>query len=200
STRGKKTKQESEEIPSSAPEQDQLDRSLVPRRRHPLVVKPLTPLRRLHELQNNFVTLSLQAVPLQLSQPLALWKQDGHFYAGIVRSLQTGTKYRVKFDDETDDQVYVAMLRRYELQFGDAAILCHGNLRGIVVDISQMESGSAGVEFDDGSAISDFRSVLRAFQSHWKNSTLTTDSIVTIIRPKPIRATPSPSGMSLMHR
>lgn len=135
----------------------------------------------------------------------ALWRQDGHYYAGTVHSLQTGTKYLIKFDDETDDHVDVAMLRRCELQVGDAVIISHGSLRGTVVDISQMESGSVEVEFDDGSdttrsthAISDFRIASRAIQSHWKNRTLTADSIVTIIRPKPIRATPSPSGMSLM--
>ncbi|KAG2349778.1 hypothetical protein BDR05DRAFT_253633 [Suillus weaverae] len=135
----------------------------------------------------------------------ALWRQDGHYYAGTVHSLQTGTKYLIKFDDDTEDQVDVAMLRRCELRVGDAVILCHGNLRGTVVDISQMESGSVSVEVDDGSdtissdyAVSDLRIASRAIQSHWKDRTLAADSIVTIIRPKPLRATPSPSGMSLM--
>ncbi|KAG2158219.1 uncharacterized protein EDB93DRAFT_1077479 [Suillus bovinus] len=134
----------------------------------------------------------------------ALWRQDGHYYAGIVHSLQTGTKYLIKFDDETEDQVDIAMLRQCELRVGDAVILCHGNLRGTVVDISQMESGSVSVEVDDGSdaissayAISDLRIASRAIQSHWKDRTLTADSIVTIIRPKFLRATPSPSGVSL---
>jgi hypothetical protein len=135
----------------------------------------------------------------------ALWRQDGHYYSGTVHSLQTGTKYLIKFDDETEDQVDVAMLRRCELRVGDAVILCHGNLRGTVVDISQMESESIGIEVDDGSdttssdyPVSDVRIASRAIQSHWKDRTLTADSIVTIIRPKPLRATPSHSGMSLL--
>ncbi|KAG1832043.1 hypothetical protein EV424DRAFT_1313201 [Suillus variegatus] len=135
----------------------------------------------------------------------ALWRQDGHYYAGTVHSLQTGTKYLIKFDDETEDHVDVAMLRRCELRVGDGVILCHGNLRGTVVGISRMQSGSVSVEVDDGSdtissdyAISDLRIASRAIQSHWKDRTLTADSIVTIIRPKSLRTTPSPSGMSLM--
>ncbi|KAG2157211.1 hypothetical protein DEU56DRAFT_722795 [Suillus clintonianus] len=135
----------------------------------------------------------------------ALWRQDSYYYAGIVHSLQAGTKYRIKFDDETEDCVDIAMLRQCELRVGDAVIICHDHFRGTVVNISQMESGFVGVEVDDGSdtessdySISDIRIASRAIQSHWKDRTLTADSIVTVIQPRPPRAERSPSGMSLM--
>ncbi|KAG1756675.1 uncharacterized protein EDB91DRAFT_1093869 [Suillus paluster] len=130
-----------------------------------------------------------RALPAQpATRVFALWRQDGHYYSGTVHSLLTGTRYLIKFDDETEDQVDITMLRRYELRVGDA-----------------MESGSVHVEVDDGSdtessnyEILDIRIASRVVQSHWKDRTLTADSIVTIIRPKPLHATPSPSGMSLM--
>lgn len=135
----------------------------------------------------------------------ALWRQDGHYYSGTIHSLQAGTRYLVKFDDDTEDHVDISKLRQCELRVGDAVILGHGDLRGTVVDVSQMESGSVRVEIDDGSDlissdydIQDIRVAARAILSHWKDRNLTADHIVTIVRPKSRLLTPSPSKMSLM--
>ncbi|OAX38923.1 hypothetical protein K503DRAFT_740390 [Rhizopogon vinicolor AM-OR11-026] len=134
-----------------------------------------------------------------------LWKQDGHYYAGTVYSLQAGTRYLIKFDDTTQDYVDITKLRRCELRIGDAVILVEGDVRGTVVDVTEMGAGSIGVEVDDGSdvmtsnaKIANIRVASRAILSHWKDRTLTADSIVTVVRPKPLQATPSPSKMSLM--
>jgi len=135
----------------------------------------------------------------------ALWKQDGHYYSGTTHSLQAGTRYLVKFDDDTEDTVDITRLRRCELRVGDAVIINQGDFRGTVVDVGQMESGSVRVEIDDGSEpvnsnydIKDIRVAARTILSRWKDRTLTADSIVTIVRPKPLQVTPSPSKMSLM--
>ncbi|KAJ8586088.1 hypothetical protein M405DRAFT_853446 [Rhizopogon salebrosus TDB-379] len=135
----------------------------------------------------------------------ALWKQDGHYYSGTIHSLQAGTRYLIKFDDGTDDQVDVTRIRRCELRVGDAVILAQGDLRGTVVDVSQMDSESVRVGVDEGPDVmisdhdvKDIRVAARAILSHWKDRTLTVDSIVTIIRPKLLQATPSPSKASLM--
>jgi len=84
-------------------------------------------------------------------------------------------------------------------------IINQGDFRGTVVDVGQMESGSVSVEIDDGSEsvnsnydIKDIRVAARTILSRWKDRTLTADSIVTIIRPKHLQVTPSPSKMSLM--
>jgi hypothetical protein len=135
----------------------------------------------------------------------ALWKQDGHYYSGTIHSLQAGTRYLIKFDDGTDDQVDITRIRRCELRVGDAVILAQGDLRGTVVDVSQTDSESVRVGVDEGPDVmtsdhdvKDIRVAARAILSHWKDRTLTVDSIVTIIRPKPLQATPSPSKASLM--
>jgi hypothetical protein len=129
----------------------------------------------------------------------ALWRQDGHYYSGTVHSLHAGTRYLVKFDDDTEDQVDITRIRRCELRVGDAVILGHGDLRGTVVDVSRMDSGTVRVEIDDGSDshcdIQDIRVAARAILYHWKDRTLTADSIVTIVRPKPLQATPTPSTL-----
>lgn len=127
----------------------------------------------------------------------ALWRQDGHYYSGTVHSLHAGTRYLIKFDDDTEDQVDITRIRRCELRVGDAVILGHGDLRGTVVDVSRMDSGTVRVEINDGSDsycdIQDIRVAARAILYHWKDRTLTADSIVTIVQPKPLQATPTPS-------
>ncbi|KAF9227698.1 hypothetical protein BS17DRAFT_694286 [Gyrodon lividus] len=135
----------------------------------------------------------------------ALWKQDGHYYSGTVHSHKLKTKYLVRFDDETEDEVELKNMRRCELVVGDHVILIQDNLRGKVNDVSQMVSdGLIQVEVDNGAAIAtcgvelgDIRIASRTLQSQWKARTLTAEAIITVVRPKPPLDT-TPSKQSLV--
>ncbi|KAH7913741.1 hypothetical protein BJ138DRAFT_1133891 [Hygrophoropsis aurantiaca] len=135
----------------------------------------------------------------------ALWKQDGHYYSGTVHSQHSSssTRYLVKFDDGTEDTVDISKMRQCEVMIGDNVILVEGNVKGKVVGYGS--SGAIQVEIDDGAslAISDveIRELMiasRTLISQWKERMLSSDSIIPIIRPKPLQTSPSPSKLSII--
>ncbi|KAL4067936.1 hypothetical protein J3A83DRAFT_4359790 [Scleroderma citrinum] len=138
----------------------------------------------------------------------ALWKQDGHFYSGTIHSATTrqrNSKYLVKFDDGTDDEVVLKNLRRCELMVGDNVILMSNDVRAKVSDVSEMESRSViQVKVDDGESIvtsevefRDIRIANRTLQVQWKNRILDPGSIVPVVKPKSLQDITTPSKQSL---
>jgi len=135
----------------------------------------------------------------------ALWKQDGHFYPGTVHSLQSRSKYRVKFDDGTEDEVDISRMRLNGLRAGDNIILMDTNETATVVDDTRIEfDGTIEVEFYNGKElqrmdveIACVRIAARTISSKWEDRLLTPDCIVTTIRPKVLKHTPSLSRLSI---
>jgi hypothetical protein len=131
----------------------------------------------------------------------AIWKQDGHYYSGVVHSLISGTKYLVKFDDGMQDDVDILHMRLNGLRTGDNVILGDGEKATVVEneseDIITVEFYS-GVDLVQTNAdISQIRIATRTISSQWKDRVLTTDTVTTVVGAKPLKITPSLSKVSL---
>ncbi|KIO13688.1 hypothetical protein M404DRAFT_993230 [Pisolithus tinctorius Marx 270] len=137
----------------------------------------------------------------------ALWKQDGHYYSGVVHSAlprRGSTKYLVKFDDGTEDEVELKNMRCCEPNVGDNVIVSNG-ARGKVSDVRELESrGTFLVNVDDGKKtmtseveLADIRIANRALQNQWKNRILNPEAIVTVVKPRLLTDTATPSHQSL---
>lgn len=123
----------------------------------------------------------------------ALWKQDGHYYPGVIYSRGPKGKHLVRFDDGTDDEVELKNMRRRELLVGDRVIIIQDNVKAVVRDVSRADShGSVILETDNGKEpiahdvrFCDIRIANRTIQSQWKDRKLVAKEIITLIRPKP---------------
>lgn len=148
-------------------------------------------------------TRGLTAEPA--TRVFALWKQDGHFYSGVVYSRASKNKHLVKFDDGTEDEVELKNIRRRELLVGDRVITIQDNIKGVVGDVSHADSHNwFMLEIDNGEAVStrrvnfgDIRIANRTVQSQWKERMVAPEDIVTVIRPKPLSDT-TPSKQSVI--
>jgi len=135
----------------------------------------------------------------------ALWKQDGHYYSGVVYSRGPKNKHLVKFDDGTEDEVELKNMRRRELLVGDRVITVQDNVKRVVSDVNHANSdGLFKLEFDNGEAVStlqvafrDIRIANRTIQSQWKNRMVVPENIVTVVKPKPLIDT-TPSKQSVV--
>lgn len=132
----------------------------------------------------------------------ALWKKDSHYYSGTVHSHIGATKFLVQFDDDSEDIVDVTRLRRRELKMDDEVILVSDNRRATV---KQVLVDGATVEVDDGDELevfdvesADVRIAGRTITKQWQDRELDMDSVVPIIKPKSLKATPSPSKTSIL--
>ena len=135
----------------------------------------------------------------------ALWKQDGHYYSGVVYSRGLKNKLLVKFDDGTEDEVELKNIRCRELLVGDRVIAIQDNVKGVVCDVSHADSrGLFKLEIDSGQAVAtvqvgfgDIRIANRTIQSQWKKRTVVAENIVTVVKPKPlIDTTPSKQSVT----
>ncbi|KAG8217701.1 hypothetical protein J3R82DRAFT_5857 [Butyriboletus roseoflavus] len=135
------------------------------------------------------------------TQVFALWKQDGHYYSGVIHSRGLKNKHLVKFDDGTEDEVELKNIRRRELLVGDRVITIQDNVKGVVSDVSH---GSLKLEIDNGQAVAtvqvgfdDIRIANRTIQSQWKERMIVAENIVTVVKPKPrIDTTPSKQSVT----
>lgn len=135
----------------------------------------------------------------------ALWRQDNHYYAGTVHSLVSSSpaRYRIHFDDGTVDDVDLSKMRLCKLMEGDQVIVPERQ-KAVVVDVSQFETGMVIVDIDNGDEldqveveVGDIRIASRTFNSVWTNRTLTVEDVCPIVRPHPLKNSPSPSKMTL---
>jgi hypothetical protein len=150
------------------------------------------------------VVSSSRAISEPATRVFALWKQDSYYYSGIVHSHSTSTKYLVKFDDGTEDNVDVSKMRRCELIVDDEVILVEDDRRAKVKDV-QSNHPDVAVEVDDGDevelfnvGVQDIRIAGRTILKQWQDRTLTVDTISPVLKPKPLRSTPSPSKASIL--
>ena len=143
-------------------------------------------------------TRGLTAEPA--TRVFALWKQDGHYYSGVVHSRGLKNKHLVKFDDGTEDEVELKNMCRRELLVGDRVITTQDNIKRVVSDVSHADShGWFKLEFDNGEAVStlqvgfgDIRIANRTIRSQWKERAVALENIVSLVKPKPpVDTTPS---------
>ena len=152
------------------------------------------------------VVSSSRAASGLATRVFALWKQDSYYYSGTVHCHSNGssTKYLVKFDDGTQDNIDVSKLRRCELTVDDEVILVGDDRRAKVKEI-QNNQPAVTVEVDDGDEVEvfdvdvqDIRIAGRTIQNQWQDRVLTQEMITPVLNPKPLKATPSPSKASLL--
>ena len=150
------------------------------------------------------VTSSTRAFSEPATCVFALWKQDSYYYSGTIYSHSASTKYLVKFDDGTEDTVDISKMRQCEPMVDDEVILAGDGRRA---KIKKVQGGSNGVivEVDDGDelevfsvTVQDFRIAGRTILKQWKNRMLEAETIVPVLRPKPLKSTPSPSKGSVL--
>ena len=148
--------------------------------------------------------ISSRASSEPATRVFALWKQDSYYYSGTVHSHGVSAKYLVKFDDGTEDNVDVSKMRRCELIVDDEVILVEDDRRAKVKGV---QSNNLGVtlEVDDGDElelfdveVQDIRIAGRTILKQWQTRTLTMDMIIPVLKPKPLKSTPSPSKASML--
>ena len=127
----------------------------------------------------------------------ALWKQDGHYYPGVVQSHKSGSDYVVRFDDETEATVKIDQMRLCELRVGDNVLFPNSSRNFKVVDVAKFDSDDVvGVSVEDEIEelqVSDLVIANKTIIYAWKDRTLTPDTIV----PATVKSTPTPSKLSV---
>jgi DNA repair protein Crb2 Tudor domain/BRCA1 C Terminus (BRCT) domain len=165
-----------------------------------------TPLEGDSKRLRSFTSSTVNGFSESPTKVFALWTQDNHYYSGIVHSLRSGTKYLVKFDDGTDAEVAISAMRRNGLRTGDNILFVVDTRleKARVVDDARIDStGVITVEHYNGYQLEqtdvEANSVsiaARTIQNQWKDRVLTPDSIVTQVRQRQLKRTPSPSKAS----
>ncbi|RDB21264.1 DNA repair protein crb2 [Hypsizygus marmoreus] len=137
---------------------------------------------------------------IDATRVFALWKQDGHYYPGTVHSLESDYYYKVDFDDTTHSTVSIDQMRLLELRVGDD-VLIPNFMRGTkVVDVSKAGSGIVSVRVDDEIrevTLQAIKIASRTISSAWKDRTLSAESITTKVKPAAVKASPTPSRLSV---
>ena len=133
----------------------------------------------------------------------ALWKQDSHYYSGVVHSHAGSSKYLIKFDDGTEDTVDITKMRHSELRVGDDIILVTTHQKAKVKEVPTDQS-TIVVEVDDGEElgtfdveVSDIRIAARTVSKLWEDRQVSFDTIIPAIAPRSLKSTPSLSKTSL---
>ena len=136
----------------------------------------------------------------------AHWRSDNHYYSGYVESQVSETKYHIKFDDESQDNVELQRLRLNGLREGDNVILISGGKKAKVVDVDCLETHSTVVvELDDGDGttrktvqVSNIMIAARTITSQWRDRMLTAATIKPMHPTRSLTNTSSLSRLSLL--
>ncbi|KAI0636978.1 hypothetical protein C8Q77DRAFT_1269626 [Trametes polyzona] len=136
----------------------------------------------------------------EFTRVFALWKQDGHYYSGMVQAQEASGRYAIKFDDGTAGTVDLKFLRACELRPGDH-VLC-GDARATVVKappcgtVGHPSDATVTVDLDeDGEEdveVQALRLAPRTVAAQWADRALTDDMICPFIKSTP-KGTPAPS-------
>jgi hypothetical protein len=126
----------------------------------------------------------LRLIPTKV---MALWKQDGYYYSGVIQKQVTGTQYIVEFHDESEDTVTLSNMRRCELKEGDAVIIGQGDRRANVSGMFSRQNeqfvslvlthGNDREEVEVG--LEELRVAARTIATEWKDRVIDATSIVT---------------------
>ena len=128
----------------------------------------------------------------------ALWKQDGHYYSGIIHAIEVGDKYMVKFDDGNTASVNIDQMRRCELQVGDDVLVGNRTRGSKVVNVNRFADDLVTIKLDDDMVDFDIRDIRIAHKTiayTWKDRVLSAETIVTTV--KSTKLSPSPSKLSV---
>jgi hypothetical protein len=138
----------------------------------------------------------------------ALWRSDNHYYSGYVESHVADTKYHIKFDDGSQDNVDISRLRLNGLRNGDNVILVNDREKVKVVNVDRLESDSTVVvELNDGDGttretvqIGDIMIATRTISAQWRDRMLTAQSIQPLFQARSLGNTSSLSRSSVVSR
>ena len=139
-----------------------------------------------------------RAVGGHATRVFALWKQDGHYYSGIIHSIEVGDKYMVKFDDGTTAAVNIDQMRRCELHVGDDVLVANRTRGSRVVDVDRLADDFVTISLDDERVefeIRDIRIAHKTIAYTWKDRVLSAETIVATV--KSTKVSPSPSKLSV---
>ena len=139
-----------------------------------------------------------RAVGGHATRVFALWKQDGHYYAGIIHSIEVGDKYMVKFDDGTTAVVNIDQMRRCELHVGDDVLVANRTRGSKVVNVDRLADDFVTINLDDVMVdfeIRDIRIAHKTIAYTWRDRVLSADTIVATV--KSTKLSPSPSKLSV---
>ena len=139
-----------------------------------------------------------RAIGGHATRVFALWRQDGHYYSGIIHSIEVGDKYKVNFDDGNTAAVNINQMRRCELQVGDD-VLVGNRTRGYkVVNVDRLADDFVTINLDDDMVDFDIRDIRIAHKTiayTWKDRVLSAETIVATV--KSTKPSPSPSKLSV---
>jgi hypothetical protein len=189
---------------SSTSTRTQINASITAGRRKNTVVKPEnTP--QAHSSKTSRALTGSKLLSEEATKVFALWKRDGFYYPGMIYSHIAGPRYRVDFDDGTNDEVDIKKMRRHELQNGDEVNVTEASSSAVVLDTSQVElTGKVTIEIDDGQTlerieveVTNIRIAARAISKTWNDRTLAATSVVPLVQPKLFKDSPSQSRTSL---
>jgi hypothetical protein len=150
---------------------------------------------RLRSAVSNTAT---RAVAGHATRVFALWKQDGHYYSGIIHSIEVGDKYTVKFDDGTTAALNIDQMRRCEVHLGDDVLVANRTRGSKVVNIDKLADDLVTIDLDDEIVdveIRDIRIAHKTIAYTWRDRVLSADTIVATVRPT--KLSPSPSKLSV---
>lgn len=139
---------------------------------------------------------------------LALWKSDASWYTGTVHSALGGDRFKVKFDDGTEDMLLVSHMRRAsDIREGDIINPVGFSATARVINVDDWEPRNSlqaifldgedeGVQVDVTAA--HVKIANRTVQGHWNDRKLERDEIIPTIGRKSLKDSPSPSKMSVV--
>ena len=118
---------------------------------------------------------------------IAFWKGDGYYYPGTVMSMiKNSTKFKIHFDDDTEDDVDIERMRASLLKVKDEVFLNDKNRKAVVTDVSdwagdntltiEYTEGKENVEMEIHST--DFKIAARTLNAQWKDRILSLEDVV----------------------
>ncbi|RDX56778.1 hypothetical protein OH76DRAFT_1369818 [Lentinus brumalis] len=132
-----------------------------------------------------------------------LWRQTGQYFPGIVVEM-VGSKYRVKFDDGDEETLELKHLRFCQVKPGDSVLHPWSKAQKSVPIVDVPECAETGhlptdvvtIQIDDEEhevEVQTLRVASRTVLAEWDDRLLTEDTIITQVRPKVSRPSPTPS-------
>ena len=150
-------------------------------------------------LRSTMSSSASRAVGGHSTRVFALWKQDGHYYSGIIQSIEVGDKYKVKFDDGTTGAVNIDQMRRCELHVGDDVLVANRTRGCKVLNVDRLADDFVTINLDDDERadyeIRDIRIAHKTIAYTWKDRVLSPETIVATL--KSTKLSPSPSKLSV---
>jgi len=136
----------------------------------------------------------------EATRVFALWKQDCHYYPGVVQSYAGNSEYLVKFDDDTEGWVTLDHMRLCRLRIGDDVLIANRFRPSRITNVRD-EEGEVYVDLDGVDKalhISSIRIANKTILYDWSDRILSHDTIVPVVKPLKPHLSPSPSKLSML--